>query len=153
MNKKNLTEWTDADFDTMGWHDNTINGVTISNPSEGYDYDLIFKIDYILDWISSPEEHYKFSVAPATLIFNNVDKLKYDIELGYKESMIIDEIVRTEITTQDQKNAGYHNYRWIIHIHSLSQRDNKIEFDASGFKQVLTSEPIITERQDLDRQY
>lgn len=143
MNNEIPTEWTDADFDSMGWHDNTIHGISISNPSEGYDFDLTFEIDYILEWISTAEEPYKFSVSPATLTFKDVDKLKYDIELGYKESMIIDEITR-------QKNPGFNNYRWIIHIQSVGGRDNKIEFDASGFKQVLTSEPLITKSQDLE---
>jgi hypothetical protein len=150
MNNINRTEWSDANFDAWRWHDNTIHGIRISNPSEGYAFDLILDIDFILEWISTPEKHYKFSVAPAILTFNAVDKFNCDIELNYKESMTIDRIERIEITTENQRKTGIRNFRWEIHLHSQSGRDNKMSFNASGFKQLLTCEPKITTRQDLE---
>jgi len=79
-----------------------------------------------------------------------VEKLKFDIELGYKESLVIDNIERSEITTKDQEKAGVRNFHWKVRGHSYAGRSNQIEFNAIGFKQVLTAQPRITEGSDLE---
>jgi hypothetical protein len=92
--EKNHKEWTEKDFDDLSWHDNPIHALRIRNPYEGYDFELTLEIDHILEWISTPEKRYKSSVAPAMITFYSVDKLKLDVEIDYKKSMNIDEIVR-----------------------------------------------------------
>src|SRR3989304_4763131 len=78
------TKWTDLDFESLSWHDNVVHGIRLRNPHEGYDYDLVFDIDHILEWIETPSRFFQFIVAPATLTFRGVDKLKFNLDLGYK---------------------------------------------------------------------
>jgi hypothetical protein len=70
--------WTDADFDAMGWHDATL----WSTLADSERFEFLVDLDYIFEWVKpAPEEtHYKFSVSPVTMIFENAHTVKYDIE-------------------------------------------------------------------------
>lgn len=77
-------------------------------------YELLIDIDFIEEWIES-ENQYKFRVAPATLVFNNVIDL--DIDISMNTSLIIDSIGRSN--PQIPKNIKYlqplsKEYDWII---------------------------------------
>jgi len=61
-------KWTEADFDSLSWHDNRLHGIRFHNPSQGYEYGLILDIDHILEWIACPGGTFRFVVAPATLV-------------------------------------------------------------------------------------
>lgn len=141
---QSLQTWTDADYDSMYWHDNTIHGFRLNNPENSYDYELILYLDYIVEWICLPEKSFDFRVAPALLTFSDVNLLKVDFELTYKEALIIRDLQREEVTTDEERNAGLHRYRWSIDLVSLTGCRNHMTFVASGYRQILTKAPILT---------
>ena len=69
--------WTEEDFERMGWHDSRIYALAFSPET----FELLLDIDYIFQWINPEpgETFYKFWVAPATLIFENVSDVDFDI--------------------------------------------------------------------------
>lgn len=60
--------WTDADFEQMGWHDNTIYQINLTKD------DLELDIDYIFQWNEPDVEGLPFTfwISPSTLIFTDV---------------------------------------------------------------------------------
>lgn len=134
----------------MSWHDNTVHGIRLRNPDEGYDFDLILDLDYILEWIQTPPNTFRFAVAPATLTFSGVDKLSIDVRLSHKESLIIDRIKREEITTEPEQKAGLRRYAWTISVHSSFEKQSQITFESPGYRQVLRRPPVIADQQGLD---
>jgi hypothetical protein len=63
--------WTDADFETMGWHDNAVHAISFADDESSR---LLLDLDYILRWLQPepPKKNFSFLIAPATLIFENV---------------------------------------------------------------------------------
>jgi hypothetical protein len=70
--------WAEADFEQMGWHDVHVHAFAFRPEI----FELWLDIDYIFSWVDphGGETHYSFWVAPATLAFENVYDLKFDIE-------------------------------------------------------------------------
>lgn len=85
--------WTEDDFDIMGWHDSKIHALAFVPE----DFEIAFDIDYILQWIHPKpnETYFKFWVAPATLVFENVRDVEFDIE-SYNGDLVIDDVRREE---------------------------------------------------------
>ena len=132
----NKTSWTDADCEAMGWHDCTIHGLRFEQDGE-YQCDLVLDLDYITEWIETPDGSYEFRVAPAQLRFQNVDNLQAQVALKFKQAAEIDDIIR----------ASSH---WMIKLHGYpGQEVSQIEFDATGYVQELSRPPILVNRQSL----
>src|SRR5690348_4603932 len=106
--------WTDADFDTMGWHDNNIYRIRLTE-------DLELDLDYILQWNQPDLEGLPFTfwVAPATLVFKNIKNLRFDFSfaIGLDNSFEIEDIDR------------HNQHQWTI---ILQQGD--IHFEADGYE-------------------
>ena len=145
-----LVTWTEQDFENISWHDCHIHTIRVRNSKEGYDYDLVLNIDYILEWIHPQQgsSNFVFVVAPAMLTFKNVDKLVIDVALAFKEDLVIDRIQREEITTHS--TLGLHTAQWTIHLHSLADRHNQIGFQSDGFVMALTDLPKTIDSQCLE---
>jgi hypothetical protein len=93
--------WTDADFDSMTWHDCTIHA--FASPEN---YDLAIDIDYICQCVLSPDKtRYSFWIAPATLVFENVTDIDFQffnfIALG------INVIERVKAQPKADSELGY----------------------------------------------
>ena len=123
----NRVVWTDADFETMGWHDATIHAVGFQH--EGDSAQLLLDLDYIIRWIepAPPTEHYSFLIAPATLVFENVWDVEGDIT-AERTLLVIADLERTGPEDDRQENLGLQ--RWTVHGHNLA-----LSFLASGFRQ------------------
>lgn len=128
--------WTEADFEIMGWHDSQIHAMAFLSE----DFELVFDIDYILEWIHPPpgEIYFSFWVAPATLVFENI----YDLELNLSSSSSFIEIETIERTALSLENI----YSWTIEC-----QEGEIKFNASGYKQYFRADPTYG-GQRLDRQ-
>ena len=74
---ENKHVYNTKDFDALEWHDCKIYGLAFDEVT----FRFYLDIDFIIEWISPlPEgKGYKFKIAPATLIFNNVWNLVFDI--------------------------------------------------------------------------
>lgn len=137
------SKWTDADFELLSWHDCTIHSVGIDQDGE-YQSDLLIDLDFLLEWLTASDGTFQFRVSPALLRFHNVDKLVIHMLLDYKEPIQISEVTRCR-----RDDPGYINYHWAIKLHTYPGREKQIEFDATGFSQELTAQPVVTGHQSL----
>jgi hypothetical protein len=124
--------WTDADFDTMGWHDALIVAVCVveSEDEAVPSTRLLFDLDYIVRWVAPrpPAPHFTFWVAPATLVFEQVWGLKGAIEDA------------TELEVADLHRAAspdaYPDPLWHVEGHAFDLR-----FRSPGYKQFFRRAP------------
>ncbi|MGE3465812.1 MAG: hypothetical protein AB7J13_02670 [Pyrinomonadaceae bacterium] len=148
------TVWTDADFDIMGWHDSTIWAMAVISD----EFEFSFDIDYILRWVHPvpPEQAFGFWVSPATLVFQDVQNLKVEIEA--------DSIFYIEVADINREgpfawpDGTLTKWKWVIEL-----QQGRIEFEASGFTQYFRQPPVFGTQQGLgldqrggisfDRQY
>ena len=55
MASSSTTVFTEADFDGLSWHDNPIYGFSIDNDINLWKSDLVFDIDFIVEWLCGVE--------------------------------------------------------------------------------------------------
>ena len=142
------THWETKDFDDMSWHDVHVHGFRFIEYEESSGTaELIFDIDYILEWLKN-EEGLSFVVAQSTLQFHKVFGLKF--ALDYVENSAgmcafsLSNIEREEIVYPN----GYVRFKWSLEINWPS---GHIEFESSGFSQWTVGRPITQNgRQSLD---
>ena len=127
--------WTDEDFNAMNWHDNSIHAICFDEDSK-----LILDIDYIFKWVlSKDKKHYKFWIAPCTLIFEFV----HEIELQSSwTQLIIDNITRENPKQLNQSEQL--KYDWIIET-----TVGELSFKSTGFKQYVRQQPKLVSAQQL----
>ncbi len=146
---------SDAEFDRLSWHDNTVYGlrIDVGDPTRGdWHSDLVFDIDHIVEWVCGVNRDVKFRVAPATLTFHGVTDLRVAVDFGgsnYRTAMnhlSIAGITREPVPNQE----GYPErayYRWRMEL-NLPQ-GAEIAFGARGFPQTLRAEPVLLDEQWL----
>jgi hypothetical protein len=140
----NQIKWTEADFTEMSWHDCQVNSIALDQDGE-WQSDLVFHIDFILEWLCGTDKSYRFRVAPAVLRFANLDNLKLDVSLRFKQPLEIYSIDRSDVA-----NAGCKRFHWTIKLQDYPDlKDNVIEFNATGFTQELTGGAMETKAQNL----
>ena len=149
------TSWSEADFESLSWHDNHIYGFHIAmGDFERGDWrsELVLDIDHIVEWVKGGERGVQFRVAPATLTFHHVTDLHLDLDWGDSGFQVnineasIDAITRAQVP--DQKiclDRPY--YRWTVATNS--PQGGKIVFGAWGFTQLLRAEPSLQDEQKL----
>ena len=146
---------TDDEFEQLSWHDNHLYGVHISiGDIQRGDWrsDLVFDIDFIVEWICEAEGSCQFLVAPATLTFHHVTDLRMAIDWGTSEfqtaiyEVSISQITRSQI--ENQKiclDRPYYSWQ----ITTNSPKEGIITFGASDFTQTLRAEPVLIHEQKL----
>jgi hypothetical protein len=130
----NISEWSIADFEKLNWHDCPIYTINLISSK----YELIFNIDYILEWIKPDDikKNYKCIIAPAILKFENAYELKIDIETS--KVIFIDNISREGY----RENKNTKNYEWYWRINC---QEGEICFYSSGFNLMLKEKPIMSQ--------
>lgn len=134
--------WTEADFEQMGWHDAHIYAFAFV-PEE---FEFVLDIDYILEWVhpAPGETYFKFWVAPATLVFENVNELLIDLEPH--SGIEIQDLKRED--AQLPRNAEYINrnteWRWVLDCLA-----GEISLRSIGYKQYFRRAPVFGTAQML----
>lgn len=131
--------WTDDEFEDLGWHDCRLYAIQL--PDENFK--LSFDVDYIFKW-EKESDQFKFWVSPCDLVFSNVSGLKVDLD--YRDSMLmfISEVKRSNPRLSPNGKVTIWDY--------LIECDNgDIAFSATGFRQTVRSQPVLSESQDLRR--
>ena len=146
---------TGADFDRLSWHDNPIYGLSIDNDISQWKSDLVFDIDYIVEWLCGVGAPAQFRIAAATLTFHHVTDLRTSVDWGDSgmqvavAEMVLDPIAREQVKHQlICFDRPY--YRWTLRLNS-PRPGGEISFGASGFTQVLRQEPVLCVEQKLER--
>ncbi len=133
------TAWTEADFETMSWHDVRVHAFC-SLPEQ---YELRFDLDYIVEWTCDLHGRGSFLVAPATLSFLNTT----DVAMTLRSSVgifTLKQLVRGVGEPRGTRGPGIVYREWVLEAH-----EGEFRFWASGFRQVLRATPVRTARQDL----
>ena len=134
--------WTDADFDRMGWHDARIHAMAWCQ-DEG---ELVFDIDYILEWIGScgPDGAFEFWTAPATLVFAFVTELRIDLR-PWPTIDVLDLQRSAEPVEHGRLGSSTETtWRWTLTCH-----EGEIVLHSTGFTQYLRRGPIRNTTQSL----
>lgn len=139
----------------MSWHDCPIYGFCIDNDIAQWKSDLVFDIDYIVEWLCGAAGRAQFKVAVATLTFHHVTDLKVSIDWGDSgmqvavAEMTLDHVARRRVEKQlICLDRAY--YRWTLWLNS-PRPSGEISFGASGFTQFLRHEPILCDEQKVGR--
>ena len=153
MASSSPTVFTEADFDGLSWHDNPIYGFSIDNDINLWKSDLVFDIDFIVEWLCGVGSRTQFKIAAATLTFHHVTDLKVGVDWGDSgqqvavAEMTLDHIARQRVEKQlICLDRPY--YRWALRLNS-PRPGGEIRFGASGFTQVLRQEPVVCDEQKL----
>ena len=134
--------WSEADFDQMGWHDVHVRALAF-DPER---FELLFDIDYILEWIhpAAGERSFTFRLAPATLIFTNVHEIRFDV--SSRGDLEIDAFTRSDATSP--RNAAYLSNK-IEWVWTLQCQEGVISFRSVGFTMRLRRPAVLTSAQQL----
>ena len=148
------TVFTEADFDRLSWHDNAIYGFSIDNDIARWKSDLVFDIDYIVEWLCGVGRTAQFKIAAATFTFHHVTDLQVNIDWGDSgmqiavAEMTLGHIARQRVEKQlICLDRPY--YRWTLRLNS-PRPGGEINFGASGFTQILRQAPILCDEQKLE---
>jgi hypothetical protein len=134
--------WTTEDYETMGWHDATIRAIAFLPET----YELALDIDYIFEWIepAGDDRYYGFMVAPATLVFENLNQATIDLDLF--DDVQLQDITRT--ASRVPNNAEFIDeqieWHWVI-----ESNVGEIKFWSVGYKQFIRQNPRLTRTQKL----
>ncbi|HEY7136522.1 MAG TPA: hypothetical protein VIB48_15815 [Acidimicrobiia bacterium] len=137
--KLEKAEWTAADFDAMGWHDNAVHALAFE-PALPHPGRLLVDLDYIIEWVkpAPPDSAFKFWICPATLVFDAASDLVVDADLTAQSfELSLDAITRSE--------PDEHGIRtW-----SLAGHEFTAVVRAKGYRQHLRRRPVLSARQRL----
>ena len=132
--------WTESDFEIMGWHDSRVYAIAFS-PEK---FEIVFDIDYIFQWVhlKQDEKFFSFWVSSATLIFDNVYDIKFDIS-SYSGGLEIDCIKREYIGSpiNAQSIGKDKEWNWTIEC-----QEGEIKFRSAGYKQYIRTKPKLGEQ-------
>jgi len=134
------------------WHDNLIHGLklNIGDPEkQEWHSDLVFDIDFIVEWLCEPSGACRFRVAPATLVFHQVGDLSLAVDHG--DSGGRNGLTEWAIShvTRERLDRPFDYWRWTIGL--SMPPGGVITFCSSGFTQTLRSEPVLLLEQRVPR--
>jgi hypothetical protein len=139
----NKTKWTDADFDSLSWHDNHVYGLSIREGSYGAGR-LVLDLDYITEWRCGLDKRCSFMLAPAELAFDEVTDLKVGIDYrGTSMGPLSIGEIRRE-TIEETRRFGRYQWRIIFNFPA-----SEITFIGAGFVQELRAAPVESSQQSL----
>ena len=147
--------YTEVDFDELSWHDCSIWGIALrtGEASAFQPADLMFDIDFIVEWVCAVGAPARFRVAPAALVFHNVTDLRIEVQTTHSGDyrMALSPWPILGISRQPiERPVGYPgppSYTWTLALGIPSL--GEIHFGASGFTQELRAEPVLTGQQNL----
>ncbi|MCL2871645.1 MAG: hypothetical protein FWF41_01460 [Betaproteobacteria bacterium] len=141
------TQWSIDDFDEMSWHDVHFHGFRLEqNESESGTAELIFDIDYILEWLKV-EGAFQFVVAPARLQFHEIFGLKMELDYASPTAGMCPFSISGITRERFVSPTGYVWYKWKLEI---NWPNGFIEFDSPGFTQTLTGKSYTQGQQWLN---
>ena len=149
-NGEQKAAFSNADFDTLSWHDCHIHGIELrtGDPEEGdWNHDLALDIDFIVDGWRRPDEKWAFLVAPAWLVFSAVTGLRIAIEWktegGGNEVLhpaSISRIVRRQVDPPSHRQQPL--YEWTVELNW--PHGGTIAFCASSFELQVRADAVET---------
>lgn len=138
------SEWTEADFDNLSWHDNAVHSIRVVEGEYGAGQ-LLLDIDYILEWLRDDSGGISFRIAPATLQFRDVTNLK--ITLDYETPTAgLTPFSLDRIERRLERRDRYEAVLWTL---AVNWPIGSITFEAKGFRQFLRGPAVVSHEQHL----
>ena len=141
--------------DESSFHDNLIYGFHLRapDPDNGdWKSELLFDIDYIVEWVCGADGSARFRVAPATLTFNDVTDLSIRVDYHRTEGpmalneMSIHVIERNPVVRKGPaSNVPYWRWRIVLNL----PQGGEIVFGASHFTLRERAAAILCDEQRL----
>ena len=138
------TQWTEADFDELSWHDNAVHSIRVVEGEYGSGK-LVLDIDFILEWLCGESGETTFRIAPATLEFREVTHLK--IALDYETPTAgLTPFTLDRIDRRVEQRDGYEAVLWELVV---NWPHGGITFEAKGFRQFVRGPVVVSAQQVL----
>jgi hypothetical protein len=134
------------------WHDNLIYGIgfEIGDPGKGdWRSDLVFDIDFIVEWLCRENGSCRFLVAPARLAFHDAGDLAIRLDHGDGAGRIAMNELAIDRVSSERISGPIDMFRWEFRL--ASPAGGLISFSASGFTETLLAEPTLRDEQHLPR--
>jgi hypothetical protein len=131
--------WTGVDFEVMGWHDSRVWAMVADEEKFEFAVDL----DYIFKWVhpGPGETHFRFWVAPVTMVFENAYEVTIDIRSRQGGIEVAD------LHREDPKPTP--NGAPTDHLFRLECQEGEISLRATGFRMYVRAEPRLMQGQSL----
>jgi hypothetical protein len=142
-----MQHWTDAQFETMTWHDNHVHALRIIEGEHGAGT-LILDIDHILEWLPDKGSAFQFRIARAELKFLGVTSLKLALDYA-AASAAMGPFSLDGIERHNEARTRYTATIWTLR---MNWPTGAITFEATGFEQRLVGKPVVVDRQWLTEQ-
>jgi hypothetical protein len=136
------SNWTDADFEDMGWHDATVHALA-TRPEEDHTGRLLIDLDYIIEWVppTDGETSFSFWLAPATLVFEHAWDLT--LQIDHLDSAGLE--LELDAVTRTSGPAPGRSRVWTLEGHNFT-----LAITSVGYRQYLRKAPIWSRGQRLD---
>lgn len=141
--------WTEADFQSLSWHDNHVHALEIraATPDHGTG-ELVLHLDHILEWLPPVDGKYLFRVAPAVLTFKEIFGLRLELDYTSVQAGMTPFSIGNIDREQILYPTGHVSFRWTIQINWPA---GAITFEAPAFAQELVGESVTSSTQALSR--
>lgn len=135
------TRWTDADFESMSWHDNHVHGLELREGENGAG-ELMLDLDYILEWICADDGSCTFRIVPVRLTFHEVHDLRIALDYAAAQASL-----GPFSLAGIARDAGAHGvWRWRL---AVNWPQGSLEFAARGFTQLVSGPEVVKAVQSL----
>lgn len=137
--------WTHDQFEQMSWHDNYVHALRIVEGQHGAG-ELLLDFDHILEWVGR-EDGMQFRIVPAVLKFTEVTNLRILLDYAAASAAMGPFSIHA-IERHEQARERYVAQVWKIVV---NWPVGEITFEASGYEQHSTGEPVMSDLQHLTR--
>lgn len=135
--------WTDRQYDEMSWHDCHVHALRVVEGAHGAG-ELVLDLDYIVEWMCDAEGC-RFRIVPASLRFQEVTGLRLVLDYATPSAALGPFSIHA-IERRDEPRERYVAQVWKI---VLNWPEGAIDFEAKGFVQRATGEPVVSVAQCL----
>jgi hypothetical protein len=137
--------WSEQQFDEMSWHDNHVHALRIVEGVHGAGQ-LVLDLDYILEWVKCEGDSCEFRIVPATLVFKDVTSLRLTLDYATPTAALGPFSIHA-IERRTERRERYDAQLWRILV---NWPVGEISFEASGFEQLATGDPVLSAAMYLD---
>lgn len=140
-----LEKRTEADYDTMSWHDANVYAFEIREGDHGTG-EIALHLDYILEWLPPVNGAYSFRIAPAVLTFRSVTGLQLELDYLSVSAGLTPFTIAQISREMIRYPSGYCSYQWRI---SINWPEGYVTFEAPGFDQEFVGSAVVKAEQCL----
>lgn len=131
--------WGDDDFASMTFHDVTIRAWVADEDA----FELALDLDYMFEWVqpAEGEKYFRFWIAPATLVFENVRDVRIDVRSPQGTVQIL-ALRRDDVGLTP--NGAFTERAYVFEC-----VEGALSLVATGFRMFVRRAPVLAQQQRL----